>query len=59
MARTFDSVAAVPAAVGAALGHTEWTTMTQPRIDGVADATDDHQWIHVHAEPAAPGPFGA
>jgi acyl dehydratase len=45
--------------VGADLGHTEWTTMTQRRIDGFADATDDHQWIHVDAERAAQGPFGA
>ena len=60
MARTFDSVAAVTAAVGADLGHTEWTTMTQRRIDGFADATDDHQWIHVdEARIAQESPFGA
>jgi acyl dehydratase len=55
---TFDSLAAVMAAVGADLGHTGWTTMTQQRIDRFADATDDHQWIHVDRERAAAGPFG-
>ena len=59
MPLTFDSVASVTAAVGADLGHTEWTTMTQQRIDRFADATDDHQWIHVDAVRAAQGPFGA
>lgn len=59
MPTTFDSVAAVTAAAGTDLGHTEWTTMTQERIDRFADATDDHQWIHVDAVRAAHGPFGA
>ena len=59
MAASFDSVAGVVAAVGTDLGCTGWTTMTQQRIDRFADATDDHQWIHVDAERAAQGPFGA
>ena len=45
--------------VGAKLGPTEWITIDQARIDLFADATDDHQWIHVDAEAAADGPFGA
>ena len=45
--------------VGAKLGPTEWMMIDQARIDLFADATDDHQWIHVDAEAAADGPFGA
>ncbi len=56
---TFDSVAAVQAAVGRDLGATDWLTVTQARIDTFADATGDHQWIHVDPERARAGPFGA
>ena len=45
--------------LGAKLGPTEWMTIDQARIDLFADATDDHQWIHVDAKAAADGPFGA
>lgn len=45
--------------VGDALGNTEWMVMEQNRIDTFADATEDHQWIHVDPEKAAAGPFGA
>lgn len=45
--------------VGAKLGPTEWMTIHQSRIDLFADATGDHQWIHVDPERAAEGPFGA
>ena len=45
--------------VGATLGPTEWMSVTQARIDGFADATNDHQWIHVDADAARDGPFGA
>ncbi|MBV6417578.1 MAG: putative enoyl-CoA hydratase 1 [Steroidobacteraceae bacterium] len=58
MAQRFDSVAGVLAAVGSDLGHTEWMTVTQERINLFADATDDHQWIHVDEARAAKGPFG-
>ena len=54
-----DSNAAVLASVGQALGPTEWTTVTQERINPFADATGDHQWIHVDPERAQAGPFGA
>ena len=40
------------------LGSSPWLTIEQPRIDTFADATDDHQWIHVDEEKAASGPFG-
>jgi len=41
------------------LGATAWREVTQGQIDLFADATDDHQWIHVDLERAAAGPFGA
>ena len=44
--------------VGQELGPTGWIEVTQERIDAFADATDDHQWIHVDPERAAAGPFG-
>lgn len=43
---------------GADLGHTNWFEMSQQRVNTFADATDDHQWIHVDRERAAAGPFG-
>ncbi|MCV7221725.1 MaoC family dehydratase [Mycolicibacterium elephantis] len=45
-------------AVGAELGPTDWLEITQDRVNLFADATDDHQWIHVDPERAASGPFG-
>ena len=54
-----DGVEGVKEAVGRHLGYSDWLTMTQERIDGFADATEDHQWIHVDPERAAAGPFGA
>ena len=44
--------------IGQELGPTEWLDVDQERIDRFADATGDHQWIHVDAERAAEGPFG-
>ncbi|MFG3027629.1 MaoC family dehydratase [Streptomyces sp. NPDC048253] len=44
---------------GSDLGTSEWIEVTQERIDTFADATGDHQWIHVDPERAAAGPFGA
>jgi acyl dehydratase len=44
--------------VGKDLGHSDWIVVSQDRIATFADATDDHQWIHVDAEKAAHGPFG-
>ena len=40
------------------LGTGEWFAIDQPRVDTFADATDDHQWIHVDPQRAAAGPFG-
>jgi acyl dehydratase len=44
--------------VGEHLGWTDWREITQERVDEFADATDDHQWIHVDRERAADSPFG-
>ncbi|MCG7202397.1 MaoC family dehydratase [Streptomyces arenae] len=44
---------------GGDLGTSDWIEVTQERIDTFADATGDHQWIHVDPERAAEGPFGA
>src|SRR4051812_1064353 len=44
--------------VGAHLGYSEWVEVTQDQVNLFADATDDHQWIHVDPERAKQGPFG-
>jgi acyl dehydratase len=51
--------AAMVASAGADLGASDWVEITQERVNLFADATDDHQWIHVDPERAADGPFGA
>ena len=56
--RTFASAGELLAAVGEHLGYSEWTEVTQERVNLFADATEDHQWIHVDAERARSGPFG-
>ncbi|MBD0738363.1 MaoC family dehydratase [Streptomyces sp. CBMA29] len=56
--RIFASPDELRAAVGEKLGWTEWQEIDQKRIDLFAEATGDHQWIHVDAEKAALGPFG-
>ncbi|MFF6957351.1 MULTISPECIES: MaoC/PaaZ C-terminal domain-containing protein [unclassified Streptomyces] len=56
--RIFASPDELRAAVGEQLGWTEWQEIDQKRIDLFAEATGDHQWIHVDAEKAALGPFG-
>jgi len=43
---------------GADLGHSEWLEITQERVNTFADATGDHQWIHVDVDRAKAGPFG-
>jgi acyl dehydratase len=56
--RTFSSVKELPDAVGEHFGYSEWLTVTQERVNQFADATGDHQWIHVDPERARQGPFG-
>jgi acyl dehydratase len=53
--RTLDEVAA---ASGEELGTSDWLSIDQERVDLFADATSDHQWIHVDRDRAAAGPFG-
>lgn len=57
-ARIFETPAALLDAVGESFGPTEWLVIGQDRIDLFAQATDDHQWIHVDPERAKDGPFG-
>jgi acyl dehydratase len=56
--REFADIDELRAAVGEDLGCSEWLTVDQHRIDQFADATDDHQWIHVDPQRAADGPYG-
>jgi acyl dehydratase len=54
----FESPQALLGAVGQELGVSDWHTVTQEQINLFADATGDHQWIHVDVEKAKAGPFG-
>ena len=56
--RTFTDLAQLEAAVGEDLGTSDWIDITQERVNLFADATEDHQWIHVDVERAQGGPFG-
>ena len=56
--RILNNSEEVAAAAGTELGVSEWIAISQDRIDMFADATGDHQWIHVDPEKAAAGPFG-
>ncbi|MDO3399515.1 MaoC family dehydratase [Mycolicibacterium neoaurum] len=56
--KTFGNLAEFENAAGTELGPTEWLVVDQDRVNNFAQATDDHQWIHVDPERAASGPFG-
>ena len=56
--RTFDKVTDLQALVGLVVATSDWITVTQARIDQFAQATGDHQWIHIYPVRAAAGPFG-
>jgi acyl dehydratase len=58
MTPIFESPQALLSAVGRSLGSSDWLEVTQERIQLFADATDDHQWIHVDPVRAEAGPFG-
>jgi acyl dehydratase len=59
MARTrLTGAEGVKAAIGSPLGESGWRTITQEAVNQFADATGDHQWIHVDPERAKDGPFG-
>jgi acyl dehydratase len=57
--KTANGVEGIRALVGTHVGYSDWRVLTQERVNLFADATDDHQWIHVDPERAAQGPFGA
>jgi acyl dehydratase len=59
MPTVFNTPADLKSAEGQHLGYSDWLEITQDRIDKFADATGDHQWIHVDPERAKKGPFGA
>jgi acyl dehydratase len=56
--RTFTTTEEIEAAIGEDIGPTDWIEIDQARVNLFADATEDHQWIHVDEEQAAAGPFG-
>ena len=56
--REFHSLEELRAGVGTHLGYSDWLEITQDRVNEFADATGDHQWIHVNPERARQGPFG-
>jgi acyl dehydratase len=59
MSSTTTTLAEIPALKGSVLGSSNWFEVTQDRVNTFADATDDHQWIHVDPErAAAESPFG-
>lgn len=55
--RTFQNIADLAACVGQEVAISEWSAITQEQVSLFADATGDHQWIHVDPEKAATGPF--
>ena len=57
--RTFQKLADLLPLVGEELATSDWITITQQQVNQFAEATGDHQWIHVDVERAKNGPFGA
>src|SRR5690348_18416622 len=58
MTTTVNGIAGLRERVGQHLGRSDWHEITQEQVNLFADATGDHQWIHVDPERAATGPFG-
>ena len=58
MTTIVQGIAGLKERVGQHLGYSEWVEITQERVNQFADATGDHQWIHVDPERAKAGPFG-
>ncbi len=56
--RVFTTFDEIIDAAGETLGTSDWTEITQERVDQFAEATGDHQWIHVDVERSKNGPFG-
>lgn len=59
MTKIFETPAALIGSEGTTLGPTEWLAIEQDRVNGFAEVTGDHQWIHVDVERAKDGPFGS
>ena len=57
--RSFQHLSEMQSLVGEPIGVSDWITVDQARIQQFADATGDHQWIHIDPERAAAGPFGS
>lgn len=57
--RRFDTLDELAACVGQEVATSDWVTVTQEQVNRFADATGDHQWIHVDVDRARAGPFGA
>ncbi len=58
MTTIIDGIDGLRASVGQHLGYSDWLEITQDQVNRFADATGDHQWIHVDVERAKAGPFG-
>jgi acyl dehydratase len=58
MTKIFPTPASLMGSEGSQLGPTDWLLIDQQRVDGFAEVTGDHQWIHVDVERAKDGPFG-
>ncbi|MGJ7538809.1 MaoC family dehydratase [Brevibacterium luteolum] len=58
MVREINGIAELEKLVGQEVGKSDWVTIDQDRIQLFADATDDHQWIHLDEDKAKAGPFG-
>ncbi len=56
--RIFETLADLQALINQPLGHSDWITVDQARVNAFAEATEDRQWIHVDPERARTGPFG-
>ena len=56
--KTFQTIADLTACIGQVVAVSDWITITQQQVNLFADATGDHQWIHVDPEKATAGPFG-
>ena len=59
MTLVFETPNALKDSVGKHLGYSDWLSIEQDRVNQFAEATGDHQWIHVDVERAKDGPFGA
>jgi acyl dehydratase len=57
--RTFETLDELQALAGQEIATSDWVTITQEQVNLFAQATGDHQWIHVDVERAKAGPFGA